>query len=208
MTSRMVLSLFAPVCGLAAACATVLQFAPARAQDAIALPNLVVTGSRIETGITGTSTTVITAEEIARSPAQNVPEVLAQEPGVQVQSLFGGVNGARSSVDLRGFGATASANTLILINGRRVHDLDQQGIDLAAIPRDSIERIEITRGNSGAVLYGDGAVGGVVNIITKAGASLPPRFASKAASARSIMPKATRPRPAPQGRSRPAPSPT
>ncbi len=174
MKSRMALSLFAPVCALAAACGMVPPFAPARAQDAIALPNLVVTGSRIETGITGASTTVITAEEIARSPAQSVPEALAQEPGVQVQTLFGGANGARSSIDLRGFGATASANTLILINGRRVHDLDQQGIDLAAIPRDSIERIEITRGNSGAVLYGDGAVGGVVNIITKAGASLPP----------------------------------
>ena len=43
------------------------------------------------------------------------------------------------------------------------------GVDLAAIPRESIERIEITRGNSGVVLYGDGAVGGVINIVTKNG---------------------------------------
>jgi iron complex outermembrane receptor protein len=44
-----------------------------------------------------------------------------------------------------------------------------QGVDFSTIPRDSIERIEITRGNSGAVLYGDNAVGGVINIVLKNG---------------------------------------
>jgi iron complex outermembrane receptor protein len=125
-------------------------------------------------GITGASTTVITGEDIERSPEQNLPAILSREPGVQVQSLFGGVNGARSVVDMRGFGAAANSNTLFLINGRRVQDLDMVGVDLAAIPRESIERIEITRGNSGAVLYGDGAVGGVINIVTKTGVGVKP----------------------------------
>ena len=53
------------------------------------------------------------------------------------------------------------------------------GVDLAAIPRESIERIEITRGNSGAVLYGDGAVGGVINIVTKTGVGVKPRRADR-----------------------------
>ncbi|HWV41565.1 TonB-dependent receptor plug domain-containing protein, partial [Pseudorhodoplanes sp.] len=44
-------------------------------------------------GITGTSTTVITGEEIERSPEQNLPAILSRQPGVQVQSLYGGVNG-------------------------------------------------------------------------------------------------------------------
>ena len=48
------------------------------------------------------------------------------------------------------------------------------GVDLSTIPLDSIERIEITRGNSGAVLYGDNAVGGVINIVTKTGVGGPP----------------------------------
>ena len=125
-------------------------------------------------GIVGTSSTVITAEEIAHSPAQTLPEIIAQVPGVQLTSLFGGVNGAKTSVDLRGFGAFATANTLILINGRRLNDIDMAGVDLSTIPRDSIERIEITRGNSGAVLYGDNAIGGVINIVLKNGVGGPP----------------------------------
>src|SRR6266567_3496415 len=125
-------------------------------------------------GIVGASATVITSEDIARSPAQTVQEIIAQTPGVQLKSLYGGVNGAGTAVDLRGFGAFASSNTLVLMNGRRLNDLDLQGVDLSTIPRNSIERIEITRGNSGAVLYGDNAVGGVINIVLKNGVGGPP----------------------------------
>jgi iron complex outermembrane receptor protein len=125
-------------------------------------------------GIVGASATVITSEDIARSPAQTVQEIIAQTPGVQLTTLYGGVNGAGTTVDLRGFGAFASSNTLVLINGRRLNDLDLQGVDLSTISRDSIERIEITRGNSGAVLYGDNAIGGVINIVTKTGLGGPP----------------------------------
>src|SRR6266446_5394928 len=131
-------------------------------------------GGRQFSGIVGTASTVITAEEIAHSPAQTLQEIIAQAPGVQLTSLFGGVNGVKTSVDLRGFGAFATSNTLVLINGRRLNDIDMAGVDFSTIPRDSIERIEITRGNSGAVLYGDNAVGGVINIVLKNGVGGPP----------------------------------
>ena len=131
-------------------------------------------GGRQFSGVVGASATVITADEIAHSPSQTLPEIIAQVPGVQLQSFYGGVNGAKTSVDIRGFGAFATANTLILVNGRRLNDIDMAGVDLSTIPRDSIERIEITRGNSGAVLYGDNAVGGVVNIVLKDGVGGPP----------------------------------
>ena len=131
-------------------------------------------GGRQFSGIVGTSATVITADDIAHSPAQTLQEIIAQTPGVQLTSLFGGVNGAKTSVDLRGFGAFATSNTLVLVNGRRLNDIDIAGVDFSTIPRDSIERIEITRGNSGAVLYGDNAVGGVINIVLKNGVGGPP----------------------------------
>ena len=138
------------------------------------LPTLDVWASRTDAGIAGASTSVITAQDIARSPGATIQDLLSREVGVQTFSTSGAKNGAGTRVDLRGFGATAVANTLVLLNGRRLTDIDLSGIDLSTIPRDSIERIEITRGNSGAVLYGDGAVGGVINIVTKTGADRPP----------------------------------
>jgi iron complex outermembrane receptor protein len=67
---------------------------------------------------------------------------------------------------MRGFGATAGQNTLVLIDGRRLNDVDLSGVQWSTIPLEAIERIEILRG-SGAVQYGDGASAGVINIITR-----------------------------------------
>jgi iron complex outermembrane receptor protein len=141
----------------------------AAAQDAIALPTLDVTSSRLGGEITGASTTVITAADIEKSPAQSLPDILGQATGVQVSHLTNSQIGVNATVDIRGFGAFAQSNVLVLVNGRRYQDFDLQGFDFASIPLNSIERVEITRGMSGTVLYGDGAIGGVINIVTKTG---------------------------------------
>ena len=109
--------------------------------------------------------TVITREEIEANPARTVPEILAGQVGV-VPSDFFGNNGTNTNIDLRGFGVTGGQNTLILVNGRRVSDPDISGVKWSAIPLSTVERIEVVRG-TGSVLYGDGAVAGVVNIITR-----------------------------------------
>ena len=161
------------VCGAVLALAGLATTAAHAQSSTQVLPTVDVWASRASTGIVGASTSIITSQEIERSPAQNLPDILAQQTGVQVQHLFSGTNGSRDTVDLRGFGAFGSSNVLVLVNGRRYQDFDLQGFDFSSIPLNSIERIEITRGNSGAVLYGDGAVGGVINIVTKTGSSSP-----------------------------------
>ncbi len=81
------------------------------------------------------------------------------------RDLFGN-NAAAASVDLRGYGVTAPQNTLILLDGRRLNDFDLSNVQWSAIPLSNVERIEILRG-TGAVLHGDGASAGVINIVTR-----------------------------------------
>ncbi|PKM23058.1 MAG: ligand-gated channel [Gammaproteobacteria bacterium HGW-Gammaproteobacteria-14] len=108
---------------------------------------------------------VMTRAELARIPANNLADVLDTVAGVTA-SRFYGINGSRASVDLLGFGATGTQNTLLLLNGRRLNDVDLAAVDFSAIPVAAIERIEILPA-SGAVLYGNGAVGGAINIVTR-----------------------------------------
>ena len=111
------------------------------------------------------SVSVLTAEDIAASAARTLPEFLAQQAGIAMHDFFGN-NAATTTADLRGFGVTGQQNTLVLVDGRRVTDIDFTGVQWAAIPLSSIERVEILRG-TGAVLYGDGATSGVINIVTR-----------------------------------------
>jgi iron complex outermembrane receptor protein len=111
------------------------------------------------------STTVISAEEIQKSAARTLPELLQEQTGITMKDFFGN-NASSTSVDLRGYGVTGGQNTLILLDGRRITDIDLTSVQWAAIPLAGIERIEVLRG-TGAVLYGDGASAGVINIVTR-----------------------------------------
>ncbi len=141
---------------------------PVQAQDAQLEP-LLITATRFESGIDSApvNVTVIDRAEISRSASDNLAGLLESRAGVHVNDLFG-ISGSKSRVDLGGFGGTGGLNTLILLNGRRLNDVDVSGANLAAIPLAAIERIEVIRGSS-AVLYGDNAVGGVINIVTRDG---------------------------------------
>ncbi|MBL8012640.1 MAG: TonB-dependent receptor, partial [Candidatus Omnitrophica bacterium] len=136
-------------------------------EQGVTLKEVVVTPNRydINDAQAPSYITVIDNEEIQESNARTVSELLRGVPGVLVTD-----NGTAKSaiVDIRGSGGTAPSNVLVLVNSRKVNPVDISGPDWLQIPKDSVERIEIVRG-SGTVLYGDNAVGGVVNIITKKG---------------------------------------
>ena len=112
-----------------------------------------------------TGTLTLDRETLASMPASNLTEVLDTVGGLQASQLYG-TNGSEASLDLLGFGAGANQNTLILLNGRRLSNIDLASPFLSGIPLAAIERIEILPG-AGAALYGNGAVGGVINIVTR-----------------------------------------
>ncbi len=130
------------------------------------LEEVVVTANGLQKKVENTSKniTVITSDEIEQAPSNNVVDLLSREANVNLQSLFG--HDKNAGVDIRGQGSTSGSNVLILVDGFRLNPPDLSGPDLSSIPMNQIERIEIMRG-AGSVLYGDGAVGGVINIITK-----------------------------------------
>jgi len=105
-------------------------------------------------------------DTIRSNPATNTADLLDSVAGVNVRRNYG-VSGSRAFVDMLGFGVTGGDNTLLLLNGRKINNPDQSVTNLAAIPVSAIERIEILPG-SGSALYGYGASGGVINIVTRA----------------------------------------
>ncbi|MEW8384592.1 MAG: TonB-dependent receptor, partial [Candidatus Thiodiazotropha taylori] len=108
---------------------------------------------------------VIDRQQIERSAANNLLQLLNGQSGIQISSLVG--DGSQAVVDMRGFGPTAGANTLILVDGRRLNNSgDRANPDLNSIDLRRVERIEIVQGSAGT-LFGNQAVGGMINIITR-----------------------------------------
>ncbi len=129
------------------------------------LPPVAVTATRQSQPIADVlaDITVIGPEEIARSGAQGLADLLQRQPGVEI--VQNGGPGAVSGVFLRG---ANSAQTLVLVDGLRLASSTSGTTALEAIPLDQIERIEILRGPASS-LYGADAIGGVIQVFTRRG---------------------------------------
>ncbi len=136
------------------------------------LPPVVVSASRFEQSVNQVPAyvRVISAEEIQRSGAFSVPALLAQLGGIPVSGSSLGQLGLGANVDLGGYGVTSNSTTLVLVDGQRLNPPDSQGVSWEIVPLNAIERIEILQGAS-SVQFGNGAVGGVINIITRKGSA-------------------------------------
>ncbi len=127
---------------------------------------MVVIGSRFASDPDNSpvGATVITADQIRAAGVTNVNEAIIKIGGVlRRQNLAGSPDAA---LDLRGFGSTSEQNLVILVDGVRLSEIDLGVAMLSSIPLDSVERIEIVRGGS-SVMYGSGATGGTIQVITK-----------------------------------------
>jgi iron complex outermembrane receptor protein len=107
---------------------------------------------------------VLTSQDIERSGATSIPELLRMVPGVQVSRM----QSDDWAVGVRGFADQFSSGLLVLVDGRSVYTPLFEGVywDVQDLPLDDIDRIEIIRGPAGAI-WGPNAVNGVINIITK-----------------------------------------
>jgi vitamin B12 transporter len=132
------------------------------------LREVVVTATRNETDpdTTGTSLTVVGADEIAAAHYANVSDALRSVPGLDLATP--GTAGQVTGVFTRG---TNSNQTIVTLDGRRL-PFDLAGTyDLTNLTLDNVERIEVLRGPSSSV-YGSNALGGVINLISKNGRDL------------------------------------
>ena len=154
-------------------------------EEPLALSEQKVTGSRLEGGDPTALVYTFTAEDIARRGVSNLEELFRTLPWnfstintqtnmeqterllrEDVDVVLQGVPLGSSTINLRALG---SANTLVLINGRRVAGLagyEEDMVNLLNVPLSAIERVEIQLDGSSAV-YGADAIGGVVNFITR-----------------------------------------
>lgn len=109
-------------------------------------------------------TRIISDQDIRKSGLSNVSAILQKIGGlVTKQNLDGSSN---SAIDIRGFGDASDNNVVVLLDGIRLSENEQAAARTSMIPVEAIDHIEITRGGN-SVLYGDGATGGTINIVTK-----------------------------------------
>ena len=111
---------------------------------------------------------VITADDIRRSPANTLPDLLRSVPGLHVA----GITASSWAVSARGLNGRFANKLLVLIDGRSVYSPTFSGVywDVQDTALEDIERIEVVRG-PGGTLWGANAFHGVINIITKSAAS-------------------------------------
>lgn len=115
---------------------------------------------------------IYTDEDIQSSKSKNIYDFLNQETSVITSQAYG--SPFSQKIDMRGYGIdNGYENIVVIVNGRRLNNIDRVPQLLASIPIDSIKKIEILKG-AGSVEYGDGANAGVINITTKeySGASI------------------------------------
>ena len=138
-----------------------------RASDADALQTIVISATRIPTPELelASSVTVVTADDIAARQERTLAAVLRDIPGLNVVQQGG--PGAETSVFMRG---TNSNHTKVLVDGIDVSDPSNANaaFDFGQLLTQDIERVEVLRGPQSG-LYGSDAIGGVINVITRAG---------------------------------------
>lgn len=140
-------------------------YAAAGEEPTFDLEQVVVTATKTEkkVGEVSAAVEVITKEEMDKKNIKRVDDALKSITGVYVRQNKG-IMGTTDMVSMRGFGK--QKQVLIMMDGQPLNDAYNSAVNLANIPTENIDRIEVIKGPASA-LYGSNAMGGVINIITK-----------------------------------------
>lgn len=152
----------------AAAAAVVSIVSPfAQALDGAAFDTVTVTANYIAHEDTEAAypSEVHTSDQIKASGTNSLYDYLGKQTSLVLMPSYG--NSFSQLIDMRGYGiGDGYQNIVVNLDGRRLNNIDMNPQLLSAIPLESIDRIEIAKG-SGAVVHGDGAMAGVINIYTR-----------------------------------------
>ena len=133
-------------------------------EDLMNIEVVSVTKTEQKLSRTASAVFVVTQEDIRRSGALNIPDLLRMVPGIDVAQI----DANTWAISARGFNARFANEMFVMVDGRSVYTDTFGGVfwDVLNLPLDDIERIEVIRGPGGSV-WGANAVNGVVNIVTK-----------------------------------------
>ena len=143
--------------------------AHAQPADTLRLGDVTVTAERVplEPDRAAAAVTVVTSGEIERRPVQTLADVLRLTPGFTF--LNGDGAGTPPAATVRGFyGGGEAEYVLVLVDGRPVNDVETGVVDWELVALDAVDRVEVVRGGASS-LWGDAAVGAVVNVVTAGG---------------------------------------
>ena len=131
-------------------------------------PVTVSAGRGIELESLPFSTTVIPREDVIDSPETSTDQIINKIPGIFVNQIPStSLHPTGSTFSIRGFGTSTNVNTLVMVDGIPFNDPFFRTVNWARIPKNSIESIEVIRGGGATSLWGNLAMGGVVNIVTR-----------------------------------------
>jgi iron complex outermembrane receptor protein len=109
------------------------------------------------------SVQVIDGDQITSSGAHDLPSLLKKKAGMGVRAMNS--NPILTSLAMRGFGENAHGRIKVVLDGEELNNVDMNAPNLTRIPIGSVERVEVIHGPN-PVLYGDGAIAGIVNVTT------------------------------------------
>ena len=114
------------------------------------------------------SSTILTSGQVLEEPEPTIDQIVNKIPGIFTsQQPSGQLHPTGQPFSIRGFGTSTNINTLLLVDGVPANDPYFRTVDWSQVPKDSVESIEVIRGGGASSAWGNLAMGGIVDVVTR-----------------------------------------